>query len=335
MKILYAVQGTGNGHVSRAVEIIPLLKEFGDVDIFLSGNKSQVKIPYEIKYKSKGVTFSYTKKGGLDYWKTGKELQLRRAYQEIKQFPVEQYDVILNDFEPITAWACRKKKKPFIGFGHQASFRSNDTPRPKHRDIVGATVLKHYAPCEHYVGLHFDKYDQNIFYPILRKELYELPIKQQNHYTIYLSHYHHEQVIPHLLKVPEVRFELFSKHCTSKEIQKNVVLYPIDGSAFMKSLASGLGMITGAGFEGPAEAITLGKKLLVLPIRGQYEQWCNAEAMKQMGIRVVKKIKKDFSNILRDWLENTPVIHKHYPNQTQEILEYIFTEKVKGLKTKN
>ncbi len=331
MKILYAVQGTGNGHVSRAIELIPLLQQYGDVDVFLSGNKSQVKIPYEIKYKSKGVTFSYTKKGKIDYWTTVRELQFRRAYKEMRQFPVEQYDVLLNDFEPITAWACHFKKKPCIGFGHQASFQSKATPRPKRRDLMGETILKHYAPASHYVGLHFDRYDQNIFLPILRKELYELPLDQQNHYTIYLSHYHHQQVIPHLLKVPEVRFELFSKHCSQKEVQKNVSLYPIDGQAFMQSLASGSGMITGAGFEGPAEAITLGKKLLVLPILGQYEQWCNAKAMQQLGIKVVRKINQDFSQTLQDWLANTPVIHKNYPNQSQQILDYIFTQKVKEI----
>ncbi len=331
MKILYAVQGTGNGHVSRAVEIIPLLKAFGEVDIFLSGNKSQIKIPHEIKYKSKGITFSYTKRGGLNYWKTARELQLRRAYREIREFPVEKYDVVLNDFEPITAWACHRKQIPAIGFGHQASFHSKMTPRPKHRDWIGEAVLKHYAPSTHYVGLHFDKYDQNIFYPILRKELYTLPLEQQNHYTIYLSHYHHLQVVPHLLKVPEVQFELFSKHCKTQEIHKNVTLKPIDGKAFMKSLATGSGMITGAGFEGPAEAITLGKKLLVLPIRGQYEQWCNATAMQEMGIEVVKKIKRDFSDTLRHWVNDIPVVHKHYPHQTNDILEYIFTKKVKDL----
>jgi UDP:flavonoid glycosyltransferase YjiC (YdhE family) len=30
MKILYAIQGTGNGHVSRAREIIPISKKKGD-----------------------------------------------------------------------------------------------------------------------------------------------------------------------------------------------------------------------------------------------------------------------------------------------------------------
>lgn len=331
MKILYAVQGTGNGHVSRAIELIPLLQQYGEVDIFLSGNKSQVKIPHKIKYKSKGITFSYTKKGRLAYHTTVRELQLRRAHREMRQFPIEQYDLVLNDFEPITAWACRLKNKNSIGFGHQASFHSKATPRPKHRDLIGETVLKYYAPSSHYVGLHFDKYDQDIFLPILRNELYKLPLDQQNHYTIYLSHYHHNQIIPHLVKVPDVRFELFSKHCTHKEVKQNVTLFPINGAAFMQSLASGSGMITGAGFEGPAEAITLGKKLLVLPILGQYEQWCNAEAMKQLGIKVVKKIKADFSTTLQDWIENTPVIQKNYPNQTQQMLDYIFTKKMKEI----
>ena len=33
MKILYAIQGTGNGHISRAREIIPLLQKYGELDI--------------------------------------------------------------------------------------------------------------------------------------------------------------------------------------------------------------------------------------------------------------------------------------------------------------
>ena len=33
MRILYAVQKTGNGHLARAQEIIPLLQIYGDVDI--------------------------------------------------------------------------------------------------------------------------------------------------------------------------------------------------------------------------------------------------------------------------------------------------------------
>jgi len=39
MKIFYAVQATGNGHISRAMELLPYLERYGKVDIFLSGAK--------------------------------------------------------------------------------------------------------------------------------------------------------------------------------------------------------------------------------------------------------------------------------------------------------
>ena len=51
MKILYAIQGTGNGHVSRARDIIPILQKKGDLDILVSGIQADVDLPYNIKYK--------------------------------------------------------------------------------------------------------------------------------------------------------------------------------------------------------------------------------------------------------------------------------------------
>ena len=40
MKILYGIQGTGNGHLSRAEEIVPILKKMAHVDVLISGNQS-------------------------------------------------------------------------------------------------------------------------------------------------------------------------------------------------------------------------------------------------------------------------------------------------------
>ena len=56
---------------------------------------------------------------------------------------------------------------------------------------------------------------------------------------------------------------------------------------FNKSLIHCHGLITGGGFETPAEALYLGKHLLSIPIRGQYEQRCNAAALQQMGVMVL------------------------------------------------
>jgi hypothetical protein len=43
------------------------------------------------------------------------------------------------------------------------------------------------------------------------------------------------------------------------------------------------GVLCGAGFETPAEAIYLRKKLLVVPMKNQYEQQCNGIAVEENG----------------------------------------------------
>ncbi|HZI24919.1 MAG TPA: glycosyltransferase family protein, partial [Chryseolinea sp.] len=109
MKILYAIQGTGNGHLTRAEDVIPILAEYGELDLFVSGSQADVKLPYPVKYKSKGLSFFFGTSGGINFLKTFKQNSSREVYKEIKKFPIEKYDLVINDFEPISAWACRKR----------------------------------------------------------------------------------------------------------------------------------------------------------------------------------------------------------------------------------
>jgi hypothetical protein len=53
MKMLFAVQATGNGHVSRAGEIIPYLKKHGELDVLLSGYQLDIDTGFEVKYRKK------------------------------------------------------------------------------------------------------------------------------------------------------------------------------------------------------------------------------------------------------------------------------------------
>lgn len=65
MKILYAIQGTGNGHLSRAMDIIPILQRKGELDILVSGIQGDLELPYPVKYKFLGLSFIFGKKGGI------------------------------------------------------------------------------------------------------------------------------------------------------------------------------------------------------------------------------------------------------------------------------
>jgi UDP:flavonoid glycosyltransferase YjiC (YdhE family) len=81
-RILYAIQGTGNGHLSRALDIIPLLQaRASQVDLLVSGPPADVQLPFEVRYRYHGMGFIFGKKGGINFLKTFASGKLRRRHQ--------------------------------------------------------------------------------------------------------------------------------------------------------------------------------------------------------------------------------------------------------------
>lgn len=302
MKILYAVQATGNGHISRAMELLPYLKKYGDVDLFLSGQNSTLQLDAPIVYRSKGLSLFYTCKGTLNYSKLITKLNPVRLYKEINELPVEKYDFIINDFEFITSQACRIKKVPSINFGHQASFISDKTPRPRTKNIAGEFILKNYARATNYMGLHFKQYDNFILPPVIKESIYKADPKNKGHITVYLPAYRDNILENYLLPLKEFEFQVFSAQKSQPEKKANISFIPINQSMFNESLINCQGIVTGAGFETPAEALHLGKKLLAIPINGQYEQQCNAAALAQMGIDTLTGLHDNFTESFYQWV---------------------------------
>ncbi len=334
MKIFYAIQATGNGHISRALELMPFLKKFGTVDVFLSGNNSTLQMPFDVKYKSKGLSLFYGNNGNLNYLKMAKAFNPLRIIKEAKQLPVEQYDIVINDFESITSLACALKKVPNIHFGHQASFASPLTPRPAQKDFIGEVILNKYASSKNNIGLHFKPYDQFIFSPIIKSSILNAEPINKGHITVYLSHYSDAVVAKSLLNIKHTQFHVFSKTCKSIYSSNNITFYPVDNALFTKSLVECEGVITGAGFETPAETMYLGKRLLCLPILGQYEQLCNAEALKQFDVKIVTKINDGFHFEIKQWL-NSLTPKPYVLNHTTEYIVETVIDKGLSLKNKN
>jgi uncharacterized protein (TIGR00661 family) len=321
MNILYAIQGTGNGHLSRAVDIIPELQKFGKLDLFVSGAQAEVVLPYPVKYKSKGLSFYFGKQGGINFLKTFQNNSSKDVIKEIKNFPVDKYDLVINDFEPITAWACRKKEVPIIGLGHQVALLSKKSPRPKFVDPFGEWMLKNYAPVKKYVGFHFDEYDKNIFTPVVRTAIREAAAKDFGHYTIYLPAYDDKKLVQLLLKISKVRWHIFSKHTKKPYHVGRISVYPVSGHDFIESVVTASGVLCGAGFETPAEVLHLNKKLMVVPMKSQYEQHCNAAALKKLGVPVLKKVKKKSIKKIEQWLEEAKPLNISFKDVAGKAVE--------------
>lgn len=323
MKILFGIQGTGNGHIIHSREILKYLVKQADVDVLVSGLHHEVNLGFEIKYKLDGLGFMFGKKGGIDYWKSISSASPYKLVSDIYNLPVNEYDLVLSDFEPITAWAAKMKGKPYICISHQASLLSSKVPRPSHNNRFQQFVMKWYAPGDNLIGLHFREYDDFIFTPIIRQEIRDCDPASNSHYTVYLPSYDEQYLIRILQKI-DVPWEIFSKHYKGEPFKKhNVTVYPVENHRFVQSLSSCTGLLCNAGFDTPSEALYLGKKLMVVPMKRQYEQECNAEALKGMGVPVVDKISRDFSEQLTKWVGSSYIYQASYENKIPKIVERI------------
>lgn len=323
MKILYAIQGTGNGHLSRAVDIVPCLQKYGDVDIVVSGTQGDLSLPFEVKYRLTGLSFIFGKSGGVDIWKTLRRAKPRKLIKSIQQLPVEEYDLVINDFEPVTAWACFMKNIPSIALSHQAATLSDLFPAPQHDDRMGRFILRNYAPADNHYGFHFKGAGDKIFTPVIRTQVREQVVSNEGHYTVYLPAYDDATLVKKLSVYHNIKWDIFSKHNKEKTVYPNLTIQPINGALFIASMASSAGVLCGAGFETPAEALFLGKKLLVIPMSNQYEQQLNAAALKSMGVPVIKSLKAKYEATITQWLTNGASIPVDYPDRTQAIIDTI------------
>lgn len=317
MKILYGIQSTGNGHISRSAKIVNKLVRRGHlVDILFSGKNSQLAFPFPIKYNFSGLTFFYDGNGKINYWKTWTELKLFQFLKDIR-LNLNDYDLIISDFEPITSWAAYLQNKTCIGISNQCSYLSKNTPRPEKKDFIGETILKWMAPVSNPIGLHFEKYDSFIYSPIIKESLIKSEIVDKGHYTVYLPTFDIEHLLSELYRIKSTRFEIFTNVKKPHWIGKCHVM-PIKRENFDESLRTCHGVITSGGFQTSVESLYLGKKLMVIPTVGQYEQLCNAESLRKMGSWV-----GNLKNVPQ-FIECGKVVKVDWEDSSEEIIKKLF-----------
>lgn len=322
MKILYGIQGTGNGHLTRAMEILPVLQKQGKVDVLISGVHSELELPVAPKYKMHGMGFVFGKKGGIDLVETYRRSRIKKFYNEVVSLKLSKYDLIISDFEPITAWAAMKQQRKAIGLSNQVSLLHPLVPKAKNEDLVGKFIIRNYAPTAINIGLSYAAFGTHVYTPIIRSSLREASLTQEGHYVVYLPSYGDEKLLAVLSALDKsAPFHVFSKYTSSHYVQGNITVHPLNKDLFEQMVTSASGVITAAGFGTTTEALFMGKKLLVVPQKHQYEQACNALALKEIGITVVKSFKLKHIAKIEAWLKYAQPIKLDYPNLVEEMLD--------------
>lgn len=315
MKILYGIQATNNGHITRSLEIINKLKEYGcDVDILTSGNNSQLDID-NIKYNYHGVTFYNSYDGGIDYKKTFKHFNIIQFFKDLYNLNVDSYDLIISDFEPLTAWKGKLKNKKVIGISNQYN---NYTLSGFY---LSKLILNWYAPIKDKIGLAYKSDIQNnIYTPIIRNDLNKNP--DSNFITVYLSQYK-LSLLEHTFSKVNENFKIFSKEAKTYYKINNIEVYPISNHMFKEALENCKAIITASGFQTTSEALFLNKLLLNIPIKNQYEQLLNAKYLKKMGVYTVYNLSELDINY---WLDNYKPLNIKYDNNLDDICKIILNK---------
>ncbi|RYF94840.1 MAG: glycosyl transferase [Chitinophagaceae bacterium] len=247
---------------------------------------------------------------------------IKRLLKDIKNFQAENYNLIISDFEPVSSWACYLKNIPCVALSNQAVIDLDQRVRNGKMNWLGRLILMRYAPGTSKYGFHFDPASENTYPPLIRPTVRAATTTDNGHITVYLPAYEDKKIIKHLSNFPETKFEVFSKHRSSEKGNDHITLLPLNNEKFIASMATSHGIICGAGFETPSEALFMGKKLLVIPMSDQYEQQINASVLEKMGVTVLQKLKTGRADIA-SWIINGKVVEVDYPDRTQEIVDRI------------
>ncbi|WP_039913397.1 MJ1255/VC2487 family glycosyltransferase [Cellvibrio mixtus] len=321
MKILYGVQGTGNGHTTRARIMAKALADAGaQVDWVFSGRERDKFFdmePFGNFQSYRGLTFA-TQSGKVLYLKTALTSNLAQLYQDTKKVNVEGYDFIINDFEPVSAWAAKRAGKKVIGISHQNAF-FYDIPKVDSNIFVN-WFMRNFAPVTMPIGLHWHHFNQPILPPLIEHSHYS-NISTPRHYLVYLPFAGLDDIVPQLREFPQYDFFIYQPVPAAYD-EGNIHVRPFSREGFQLDLHRCEGVICSAGFELPSEAIHLGKKILVQPVAGQMEQKSNALALEKLGYGYSTK---NFDvETLRKWLPlNAPTNAQNYPDVAKALVGWL------------
>lgn len=321
MKILYGIQGTGNGHITRArVMAKALAAQNVEVDYVFSGRPRDQYFDMERFGQFRtfdGLTFSH-EHGKINYLKTAGDAKLIRLIKDIKQLDVSGYDLVLNDFEPISAWAAKKAGIAVINISHQAVFNYKQVPA-KGMNWINKQILKYFAPADISLGVHWFHFGQTIIPPFIEREA---PTSSQSEEILVYMPFEELEEIGDLLNGQHDHNFIVYHPSIEKDLDTRAIKYRKPcRQGFLQDLESCAGVIANAGFELSSEALCVGKKLLLKPLDGQFEQASNAETLSLLGLANVMTGLDDA--VLETWLQQESKGAINYPSDPTPLINWL------------
>ena len=276
----------------------------------------------------KGLTFS-VEKGQVSYAKTLFKNNPFNFINEVRTLDLSPYDLVLCDFDPVTAWAAKLRGKPIIGFGNQSAFKHKIPIEGN--DPIAHLVMRLFAPSQISLGLHWHHFNQAILPPIIDVDDLEVGV-QTNKVLVYLPFEEMESLSPLFKSFKDYEFYFYHSEFHTPLDQEHLHFRPLSVQQFQADLHSSAAVICSAGFELPSECIHLGKKLLVKPVKNQMEQASNGLALEQLGLG--KNTQELTTAIIGEWLNSEMQSNGlRYPDVAKALVDWILSKQWEDTRT--
>jgi hypothetical protein len=313
MKIAYSCAGEGMGHAARMVCLGPWLEQRFEVIYYVPASvRSYVEARLPGRQFRDLPWFQFEKKGDrVLYWKTFFQ-SLRQSFSMVTEvlrlsraLDDEGVTAVLSDYDPYLAWAGRQRRRKVVQFNHPGVILKHFSfdPRCWAAALVGLLMEGPWT-----TRVHVSFYDGDVG-PLIRPELLAKPKSRTGPWLLHLKEEYRPLVLPALERAGLVPYDLF----------------PRKGGDFDAALARSRGVISSAGHQIISEALVLGKPILVVPQRGQYEQTLNAKklARARRGVRAsLLTLEKDLIRY-KNWAEKYAPLGSPWKDETARAVEQI------------
>jgi uncharacterized protein (TIGR00661 family) len=299
MRILYGVVGEGMGHATRSQVILRHLVGQHELEIVVSGRAHgflQSAFPSLAVHEIAGLNMVYR----------DNEVQRRRtAWDVLKKLPAfaenfvtftrisERFrpELVIADFETFAYLYAKKHDLPVLSIDNMQIINrcALDVSIPPEEEAsfqMAKAIVKAKLPhCDHYLITTFffppvRKPRTSLFPPILRDPILDAQREQGDHVLVYQTSDSFRELIPTLQRLPH-RFFVYG--LKRDEQLGNVTLKGFSEAGFVRDLASARAVLAGGGYSLMGEAVYLGKPLLSVPLKGQFEQTLNALYLQKLG----------------------------------------------------
>lgn len=305
-RIIYAVAGEGYGHSSRAHLVGQRFLEAGHEVMFVASRKAlQYLCPiYGPRVREIfGLSFAY-RRGRIDPVETftrnlllvarANNLNKRLFHQVYRSFSP---DLVIMDFEPFTGWWALRNKVPFISLDNEHLLTVCRLEHRLRHFLTRATataVTKSFGiGAASYVVTNFFraplKSDRAVLAPpIVRPIVTTLKPSNAGHVVVYWTTGTEEARLRSVLQ--KFRNQIFHVYGFDKATRvANCVFRRPSTEGFLADLASAHGVVASAGLSLISECMYWRKKMLLLPLAGQYEQIVNAHYFEMLGLGIASR----------------------------------------------